>query len=189
MNYYTKTHIAISKEQYQWLKDIGHYDFDTVKIRPIKPDLIQHAMLLNRVGQSYGWTKRPKYVMERENLQKRLMAENSRFYLAYHKDRLIGYCFISACSDAIGQKLGNVIEIENFGLFPEYTGQGLGPSFLAQVFDALMPDYDHIYLTTRSTNHKGVIPFYERMGMRILCREQMPDDLVESYTASRIRTA
>ncbi|NJN46013.1 MAG: hypothetical protein HC808_05495 [Candidatus Competibacteraceae bacterium] len=34
-----------------------------------------------------------------------------------------------------------------------------------------------IYLTSRNTNHAKVIPFYEGLGMTVVHKETLPDDL------------
>ncbi len=189
MSTYTKSHIAIPQDKYLLLQKVGYYDHESVTIKQIKPDMRQYSMLLHRVGQNYGWDRRPKYLLEKETLEQRLLSDSSRFYLAYSGKKLIGYCLASPCEDRVGKSLNKVIEIENFGLFPEYTGKALGQSFLAQVFADLFETFENVYLTTRSTNHKGVIPFYERMGMRVIYKEKMQDDLVKTPAENMTKTA
>jgi GNAT superfamily N-acetyltransferase len=189
MSTYIKSHLAISRDKYDLLSKAAYYDHEQVHIKRIKPDMTQYSLLLHRVGKNYGWDRRPKYLLEKEALEKRILDEGSHFYLAYEGQNLIGYCLASPCEERTGKALDKVIEIENFGLFPEYTGKALGQSFLAQTFDDLFQTYNNVYLTTRSTNHKGVIPFYTKMGMRVIYRESMLDDLVEIPAESFSRTA
>jgi hypothetical protein len=70
------------------------------------------------------------------------------------------------------------IEIENFGLFQGQTGNNYGDTALPKVLGLLLEDNDNVYLTTRSTNHTKVVPFYEDNGMSVLAVEELPDDLV-----------
>lgn len=186
---FTRNHVAIPRDQYCFLSKAGFYDRDHVTLTEVKPNIKQYDTLLHRVGRSYGWNLRPKYVLDRKALRERLKAPTSRFFLAYKGNHLIGYCFVSQCENSVGCRLHNVIEIENFGLFPEYTGRRLGHSFLTLVFDELFKTYDNVYLTTRSTNHRGVISFYESMGMRVIYTEELACDLVRNASQQRYKTA
>lgn len=70
------------------------------------------------------------------------------------------------------------VEIYKVGLFPEYTGRQYGRYFLPAVFEELFRTNDNIYLNTRSTNHAGVIPFYNGLGMHVFAQETLPNDLL-----------
>lgn len=185
MKTFIKSHIAIGKSRYDFLKAAGHYPENTVKVKEITPDYEVYYPMLKRVGAPYGWDKRPKYLLEIKKLKQRLLDKNTRLFVASKDGVEIGYCLVTKCEDR-GRSLGNVIEIENFGLFPEFTGQRLGRPFLAKIFDELFKNHEHVYLTTRSTNHKGVIPFYKRMGMDVLLAEELPEDVLANSMKKRI---
>lgn len=74
-----------------------------------------------------------------------------------------------------------IIEIKNFGLFPEVLGQRHGNYFLAKLFERLFESCDIIYLSSRSTNHQKVILFYERMGMTVFHKEILENDFLDFY--------
>lgn len=155
-------HLAISKERFlrrSFASAAG------LSIREVPFDADIFHGLIERVGGPWGWTRRPKYYFN--GTKERL--KDSRLFLLQKDDETIGYCLALP---------GERTEIENFGLFPEHTGRGYGQTFLPLVFAALLSGADTVYLTSRSTNHAKVIPFYRQLGMDVIQAERQQDDLV-----------
>lgn len=172
---FTNYHLAISKEEY--LRQ-------SYKLQPglnaqeIPPDFQTFSDLLKRVGGPWGWDRRPKYSMETEALKQRVYNKESHLYLLNNFNEVTGYCFAVKRADLTTTFNRNAItEIENFGLFPEHTGKQYGGTFLPLIFEKLFEHNDIVYLTTRSTNHTKVVSFYESLGMKVIQKEELEDDL------------
>lgn len=181
MSAFRNYHLAITKAEYQarsypaltgglWLAEIA-------------PTYDTFYALLKRVGGPWGWDRRPRYHDNQAMWEGRLQAPETRLHLFGHQDQVLGYCLAGTVkqdlSDIFTESAtgASVIEIENFGLFPEHTGKRYGQTFLPAVFSHLFQDYDAVYLTTRSTNHGKVVPFYQGLGMSVIHTEILPDDL------------
>jgi len=177
MNLYTKYHCLIEKNSPRF-NGVGS---NGLSIKEIVVTPANYEYLLNRVGALWGWTNRPKYLLEKNALYSRVCDESSRFFLLKKGENLIGYCLATNSSESVAVNFDNLIEIENFGFFPEYTGKGYGGVILNMVFDYLFEEYEHVYLTSRSTNHPKVINFYKRNGMKIIHKDVLPDDLVKDF--------
>ena len=66
------------------------------------------------------------------------------------------------------------IEIRYFGLFPEFTGQGLGQGLLSHVIAEArrrLPPECTLWLTTCEWDSPAALPFYQRMGFRIVSED------------------
>ncbi len=74
------------------------------------------------------------------------------------------------------------VEIYKIGLFDQYTQQGYGNYFLYRIMEMVFEkeDYNALYLDTRSTNHSGVLKFYEQNGVDVFFEETLQSDLVET---------
>ncbi len=193
MSRFTNYHLTISLSQYELARAAGKYErsgmpagLNMVKIE--KPSYERFAALLEKVGGPWGWTRRPRYANRREEIERLLAQPDTALYVFRHGESEIGYAMVNSGKAAFSgifpgsveqeKKLQSIIEIENFGLFPAHTGKQYGRYFLAALLDALFKDYGIVYLSSRSTNHKRVIPFYESMGMKVLSTEMLPDDLL-----------
>ena len=192
---FTKYHLAISKDLYLQKQAENLYinplPSHEMNILETKPDYGMFSLLLERTGGPWGWTRRPRYAEgNRQSILKLLGAPETRLFLLRDQQDIVGYCLTAAPSfqNDLRKKFNqyavsdhNVIEIENFGLFPEYTGKGYGRYFLPTLFEELLKDHDTVYLSTRGTNHPRVVPFYESLGMRVIHQETLPDDLIPSH--------
>lgn len=194
MSDYIKYHLAISSARYLALKESGALKTPApgrLNVLEIKPDYETFALLLDRVGGPWAWTRRPCYVRNnRPALVKLLKEPHTRLFLLREDETVLGYCLTVAPDldqgildrmDGAGEPCRfrpRVIEIENFGLFPEHTGKKYGRAFLPAMLDKLFADHDAVYLSTRSTNHARVVPFYESLGFSVIHQETLPDDLI-----------
>jgi hypothetical protein len=190
MNTFQKTHFGIDRSTYKALKAVGRFARNSaLRVEEIKPEFDVYYKLLQSVGGPWGWDRRPKYALARaQEIQARLAHADTRLFLLRAGTENVGYCLktayfdkISYLFDAAAQgkriKRAQVCEIENFGLFPKYTGKGYGPTFLPLLFDEFFKDYRVIYLSSRSTNHAKVQVFYKDLGMKVTRVEVFPDDL------------
>ena len=186
MSFYTNYHLAISKKEHvsRLKNELRVEGVQKLSYRAIPATYADFQSLLSRYGGAWGWDKRPKYFSTRSALVRRLEQDETRLYVFYKEDKEIGYCLVTAPAKFRGKNLRenkHIIEIENIALAAEVTGQGYGRYFLQEMFSILFEHYETIYLSSRSTNHSGVIPFYLRMGMSIIHTEyNVPSDLVEN---------
>jgi RimJ/RimL family protein N-acetyltransferase len=74
---------------------------------------------------------------------------------------------------------GNEVEIETFGLVPEFTGRRLGGYALTLAVRrawALTPTVERIWLHTSSVDHPSALPNYHRRGFRTVKTEERERD-------------
>lgn len=178
---FTNYHLAISKERYAEID----YDLDDsieVKERPA-PALNRFLSLLKSVGKKYGWDRRPKY-LDYPAVASRLASSSTRYFDILKDGKAVGYILATKPENSLGwhyteaTQARKTIEIENFGLFEGQSGNDYGDTALPKVLGILLADNDNVYLTSRSTNHPKVIPFYEENGMKVIHQEVLPDDLI-----------
>ena len=179
MNNFTKYHCLISQEDFT-PREFGIHNF---QIEEKEKNYAYFYYLFSRVGTMWKWDLRPKYKLEQKSIKERLESDTSRLFIFKKGQQLIGYCFITESEEQQVTPYKNLIEIENFGFFPEHTKKGYGHFFLNNIFEILFQEYDHIYLTTRSTNHSKVVPFYERNDMSVIAKECLNDDLLYEFYA------
>jgi RimJ/RimL family protein N-acetyltransferase len=91
---------------------------------------------------------------------------------AQHPDRmfwLLSLDGVPAGMVAYDLHPGGEVEIETFGLVPEFIGKGLGGYALTlgvQRAWSLVPGVRRIWLHTSSLDHPGALPNYHRRGFR-----------------------
>jgi GNAT superfamily N-acetyltransferase len=64
---------------------------------------------------------------------------------------------------------GGDVELDTFGLLPDYVGQGVGGHFLTvgtRLAWAVAPDVERVWLHTSSLDHPNALPNYEHRGFR-----------------------
>lgn len=177
MNYFFKHHCAISKTIFQNRAVANNNRNALLKMEECAPSYAHFEFLIDRVGTRWGWTDRPKYKFNQAELRRRLGNPETRLFTFKKGEKLIGYCLVTPSEEEIVRQYQKPVEIENFGFFPEYTGKGYGNFFLQAVFAELFNTYETVYLSTRSTNHTKVLPFYQKNGMILIKSERLPDDL------------
>jgi ribosomal protein S18 acetylase RimI-like enzyme len=173
--FYTKYHCLINKRDFVKPSELKA---NNLSIEKKLPNASYYKYLLTRVGSPWKWTERPKYKLYTDDLRERLENPHSRLYIFKRGEQLIGYSLVTPSKEDAVKDYKNLIEIENFGLFLEQTGKGYGNILLQKLFATLFEQYDSIYLTSRSTNHHKVIPFYQNNGMTVIKTEHLPDDLI-----------
>ncbi len=99
-------------------------------------------------------------------------------WYAEHPDRL--FWLLSFDGEPAGlvaydRHPGNEVEIETFGLVPEFIGRGLGGSALTlavqRAWDLISP-VERIWLHTSSADHPSALPNYHRRGFRTFRSEE-----------------
>ncbi len=181
---FTNYHLAISKERYADI-DYDHDGSDEVIERPT-PALNRFLFLLKSVGKKYGWDRRPKY-LNYPAIANRLASSNTRYFDILKDGQAVGYVLATKPENSLGwhyteaAQARKTIEIENFGLFEGQSGHNYGDTALPKVLGILLEDNDNVYLTSRSTNHPKVIPFYEENGMKVIHQEVLADDLIPEH--------
>lgn len=179
---YNNYHMVIDRQMFERHKSAGLYTHaeDSLKIKSIEPEYDLFMPLLKKYGHEWGWDRRPKYRKGRKEIEARLAHPETKLHLLQKDDAEIGYILITPpLSIRKTATMKSIIEIENFAISPTETGKRYGRYYLQEIFHALFKTYDVIYLTSRSTNHPGVIPFYKKMGMEVLRVDRdIPEDLM-----------
>ena len=133
---------------------------------------------LDSIGSPWGWDKRPKY-QDICATTARISDSRSRLYTLLLDDKEIGYSLTVPRDDLSEIFRVRVGEIENFGVVVEHNGSGYGAPFFKYVCNELFKQgFDAVFLSTRSTNHEKVLPFYEKLGMNIIKQVTKKNDLV-----------
>jgi GNAT superfamily N-acetyltransferase len=131
---------------------------------PLVPDSI------TRIGGPYGW-KRASWT-EAQWAQWLPEHPERLFWLLSHEAKPAGMlCYVI--------HPGDVVEIETFGLRPEFVGQGLGGFALTlgvrQAWD-LIPSASRVWLHTSSHDHPHALRNYHRRGFRTFKTEEVAEE-------------
>lgn len=153
--------------------------YATHTLKKIKPAFNVYEKMLHLVGGPWAWDRRPKY-LDRRSLKARLADAETRLYVMNVNQKPVGYCLVTAAPPEVLARFNpeRVVEIENFGFFLNETGKGYGHYFLPLILNDLFNTYEVVYLASRSTNHKRVIPFYEKVGFQVFKIETLPEDVL-----------
>lgn len=186
MTTYNNYHLAISKEAFTAAQDAGLYDIrgEGLSIREIAPTYEAFESRIKTYGGPWGWDRRPKYFHQRSAIEGRLSAEGTKLLSLLKYNKEIGYSLITEARASLSEQFfraadGKFAEVENIALAFNENGKGYGRYYLAEIFKDIFKDHDGIYLSSRSTNHNGVLRFYQKMGMTLLQVERdLPDDLI-----------
>ena len=124
--------------------------------------------ILARIGAPYGWRSSQR------------SPEEWPAWFAEHPGRT---CWLLALDDEpVGVAIydphpDDDVEIETFGLLPEFTGKGLGGYALTlairQGWD-LTPGTRRVWLHTSSADNPNALPNYHRRGFRTFKTEERP---------------
>ncbi len=150
---------------------------------------------VEQVGGPYGWPDREQYTLEA--IENDILTKSGiRLFMLQKDGYPIGYCLThnetekdlrAHCAKAERNvpENANITRIEGFGLKEDQTKKGYGDTFLQSMFKILFDHCgsDYVYLTSRSTNHPKVIPFYLENGMNVIDKEQKPEDRPLPITA------
>ncbi|MFF4771546.1 GNAT family N-acetyltransferase [Microtetraspora fusca] len=119
-----------------------------------------------RIGAPYGWESASR------------TPEEWSVWFAEHPDRtfwLLSYEREPAGMLAYDLHPGDEVEIETFGLLPEFGGKGLGGFALTLGVERawqLTPLVKRVWLHTSSLDHPHALPNYHRRGFRTVRTEE-----------------
>lgn len=182
---YTLNHLLISKTEHE--EQRVKASKTGLSVAEIEPDAKTVRYWVEQVGSPYGWPDREQYTLEA--IGELIKTQGTRLFMLQQEGCPIGYCLIHDETEsnlrAHFTKAGHnippdarITRIEGFGLAGKHTNKDFGNFYLQKMFEVLFDhgDADYVYLTSRSTNHPGVIPFYLNNGMHIIDKEHKAED-------------
>ena len=115
-----------------------------------------YRYLYDAVGSPHHWLSRRK--LSDQSLEKLLNDSSVELYVIYVDGTPAGFAELD-CREP------GAIEIVQFGLIPEYIGQGIGRWFLQWAIDIAWAHNPHrVWLHTCSLDHAAALPLYKAMG-------------------------
>ncbi len=174
---FIESSLLITKEEFYSL----HKKFECANPLSIDRTPLTYTSYRQRflaVGSPWSWDKRPKY-KDTNAVKKRINDPRSRLYVFSMNETEIGFGLSVSRDDLSIQFNKQIGEIENFGLSVPYNGKHYGKHFFrAMCHELFTQGHEGIFLSTRSTNHENVLPFYQKMGMRLIKQVTLKNDLV-----------
>ena len=114
--------------------------------------------IIYAIGYEWNWLDR--LIMPDEELDKRVNNPYTEIYLMHKDNRRCGFAeFV---------KKNDFVEIQYFGLFPEFIGKGLGKFFLNWCIEkawSYQPEW--VQLNTCSLDHESALGVYQSLGFDI----------------------
>jgi len=127
------------------------------------PSYNEYRDLHDRVGSLYGWDKRER-IKDRRGITNLLSLTGVELWLFLYDAEPIGYSLITCAED-------KTVELEDFGFFPEFCNRGYGQFLLSKMLERMKAlGMEKVWLTSRSSNHSKVVPFYQKAGFIITDR-------------------
>ncbi len=134
-----------------------------VVVHAKKPTLAYYRFLYDYVGRDYDWTSRKK-LSDAE-----LAALLNDPWLEVHVLMAEG---VPAGFAELDRRIEGDIELVQFGLMPEYIGQGLGRYFLQWTIDKVWScGPRRLWLHTCTKDHPAALPNYLKAGLSIYKEE------------------
>jgi GNAT superfamily N-acetyltransferase len=131
-----------------------------------KPTLSYYRYLYGTVGRDYGWTTRAKLA----DAELSTLIHDPR--MEVHVLMIDG---VPAGFAELDRRVANEIELVQFGLIPEFIGQGLGRYFLQWTIDkAWSYGPQRFWLHTDTQDHPAALPNYLKAGFTIF-KEEIKD--------------
>ncbi|MEQ9406710.1 MAG: GNAT family N-acetyltransferase [Fuerstiella sp.] len=146
--------------------------------QPVSVDLF--LRLYTRVGSQWHWYDRR--LMPPERLQVLLEDPNRHVGVLRTADG------VEAGLVELYRHCDNETEIVYFGLYPEHIGRGLGRRLFRQVVRTArrqISDVGRLWLTTCEWDSPTALPFYQRMGFRIVDEDVREQPVPEDFRADR----
>ncbi len=133
-----------------------------------KPTVAYYRFLYDTVGSAYDWPK------TRKMSDAELMELLSDPRVEVHVLMIDG---VPAGFAELDRRIDGEIELVNFGLMPEFIGQGLGHFFIRWVIDkAWSYGSQRFWLHTDTKDHPAALPNYQKAGFMIFKEEFREDD-------------
>jgi GNAT superfamily N-acetyltransferase len=137
-----------------------------------KPTVRYYRFLYDAVGRPWQWLSRRK-----------MSDQELALLLQDHRDevQVLHVEGVPAGIAELDRRVENEIELVQFGLMPEYIGQGLGKYFLQWTIDtAWSYSPRRFWLHTCTLDHPAALPNYQKAGFQIykeetIVREPLPE--------------
>jgi GNAT superfamily N-acetyltransferase len=125
----------------------------------IAPELSHYRWMFNTVGQPWNWYSRNE-VTDLE-LSKIIHDPRIEVFQLLQGDRLVGFA-------ELDRRQSTEVELKFFGLFPAWTGCGLGRRLLTLVLNqAWSTNPSRVWLHTCSDDHPAALKLYLSAGFQI----------------------
>ncbi|HEY7309953.1 MAG TPA: GNAT family N-acetyltransferase [Gemmataceae bacterium] len=136
-------------------------------VRAMKPTVGYYRFLYDAVGRDYDWTSRKKL-------------SDAELAALLHDPRLEVHVLMAEGVPAgfaeLDRRIEGEIELVQFGLVPEFIGQGLGRYFLQWTIDkAWSYSPERFWLHTCIQDHPAALPNYLKAGFSIY-KEEVKDE-------------
>ena len=138
---------------------------DLIVLHAQRPSVRYYRFLYNGVGEDYRWLSRRKL-------------DDASLAAIIHDPRVEVHVLHAAGCPAgfaeLDRRQDGEIELKQFGLMPEFIGQGLGRWFLQWTIDrAFSYQPQRFWLHTCTLDHPAALPNYLRAGFEEYKREQL----------------
>jgi GNAT superfamily N-acetyltransferase len=131
-----------------------------------KPTVAYYRFLYDAVGREYDWTSRKKL----SDAELAALLNNPR--LEVHVLMADG---VPAGFAELDRRIDGEIELVQFGLMPEFIGQGLGRYFLQWTIDKAWSYHPRrFWLHTCTKDHPAALPNYRQAGF-VVYKEEVKD--------------
>lgn len=130
-----------------------------------RPSVAYYRFLYNAVGEKYRWLSRRK--LSDQELAAIIHDPLNEVLVLHVEGTPAGFAELD-CRQA------NEIELVQFGLMPDYHGQGLGTWFLQWVIEKAWSYHpNRFWLHTCTLDHPAALPMYQKGGFVLFNEEQI----------------
>ena len=137
------------------------------------PSADEYRALYRSVGRDYHWADR--LLMPDDQLRAILQDDAVEIHLLRVGGQPAGY-------SELDRRTAGQIELAYFGLFPEFTGRGLGRYFLAWTLQkAWSYRPKRVWVHTCDLDHPAALPMYLKTGFRIYHEKTAEQVVLDDY--------
>ena len=123
------------------------------------PSVSYYRFLYDAVGRDYQWTR--KLRCSEEKLASMIQHPQNELYVLHVDGSPAGYAELS-------RRQADEIELVQFGLMPNFIGQGLGKWLLQWTIDRVWSyEPKRFWLHTCTMDHETALPFYQQAGFTL----------------------
>lgn len=129
------------------------------------PTVAYYRFLYNAVGEDYRWLSRRK--LSDDELAEIIHDPLNEVHVLHVDGTPAGFA-------ELDRRQTDEVELVQFGLIPEFYGQGLGKWFLQWVIDTVWSDHPRrFWLHTCTLDHPAALPMYQKAGFVQYKQEQV----------------
>jgi len=142
---------------------------DLAVVHAVVPTPRYYRFLYDSVGDDYHWY-RCKQLSDAE-LAQLIQNPLDEVHVLYVAGTPAGFA-------QLDRRQNDEIELIQFGLMPEFIGQGLGPWFLQQIIDiAWSRQPKRLWLHTCTLDHPSALPMYQKAGFELYREEKIQREI------------